>query len=139
MFVFDSIQRQVRHWLSRSQPGRNKDQLVMMICINCMISSFMFLMPDSQRDSWSAFLMTGFLGMTLIINTLMLYLFSRLPQDVVAFKSLEIEEMGKRTLLFLQRGFKAFAREVLILVFQGIDYIIESCRTSPSSLVKMSS
>jgi hypothetical protein len=91
-----------------------------------ILGALLWLMPTVEAGSKVSIALSYFLIGTLILNTLTLYLCSRLPEQVIPVKSTEIEIVGGTLLKLMGTGIKEIGRTLLIALFEMIDSILFS-------------
>jgi hypothetical protein len=94
--------------------------------IGWVLTGLLWLMPFAEGGSKGAIAVSYLLIGTLIFNTLVLYLCSRLPNCFVPLKSVEIEMVGNTLLKLLGKGFSVVGRSLLCALFEWIDEILDT-------------
>jgi hypothetical protein len=94
------------------------------LSVGWVISGLLWLMPAAEQGGKGAIAVSYLLVGTLILNTLALYLCSRLPDHLIPIKSAEIELIGGTLLNLLGTGMREVGRSMLIALFEIIDSIL---------------
>jgi hypothetical protein len=95
------------------------------LSLGWILSGLLWLMPFAEKGATGALAISYLLIGTLILNTLLLYLFSRLPNHLVPLKSTEIELVGGIVLKLLGTGLREIGRRLLCILFEIIDEILD--------------
>jgi hypothetical protein len=125
---------QLLHQASQRMP---LNQWLKPFSIGWVLSGLLWLMPYAEGRSKGAIAMSYLLIGTLILNTLVLYLCSRLPNRLISLKSNEIELIGGTLLKLIGTGLGVIGRSLLCSLFKLIDEMIEPRRPGLVKLQKV--
>jgi hypothetical protein len=95
-----------------------------------ILAGLLWLMPFAEKGSVGAIAVFYLLLGTLILNILVLYSCSRLPDTLVPVKSREIEFLGGLVVQCLGTGLRIIGKSMLGVLFQWIDALVQPCRSA---------
>jgi hypothetical protein len=98
--------------------------------VGWVISGLTMFLPLAQKGSLGPVAVTYFLIGALIVNTLVLSLCSKLPNQIVDMKSPTVEMVGGMILKLIGRGVYVVLKSQAIAVLQLIHLAIGACRQS---------
>jgi hypothetical protein len=92
--------------------------------IGWILSGLALVLPMVQKGSLVSVAVVYLLLGALIVNTLVLSTCSRLPANIIEFKSPTIERVGDVFLKLMGRGLSVVLRELAITLFRFIDAML---------------
>jgi hypothetical protein len=95
-----------------------------------ILAGLLWLMPFAEKGSMGAIAVFYLLLGTLILNILVLYGCSCLPNTLIPAKSRKIEFIGNLLVRCFGIGLRIIGRAMLIALFQGIDAIFQPRRSA---------